>query len=137
MSFYLDEAGTLKSLPLNNRASSFASLCGYENVKIYGDVYLGRTCMSNEGRGPIRNISFHLFEVDSSADWLKNVRQLNYQHGIKANMVAMETDTADTVNGRETEAVDSSGHQYKWSQTEDTVDINITLPPEIGLKYLI
>ena len=131
MSFYLDEAGTLKSLPLNKRASAFATLCGYENVQIYGDVYLGRTCMSNEGRGPIRNISFHLFEVDSSAEWLKNIIQLNYQHGIKANMVAMESET-NKMNGQESKAVDSSGHQYKWSQTEDTVDINIILPPETG-----
>ena len=43
---YLDETGVLKGLPINTRASSIASLCGFEGVQLRGDVFVGR----HEGR---------------------------------------------------------------------------------------
>lgn len=131
VSFYLDEASTLKRLPLNKRASSLASICGFENVPIHGDVFLGRVCMINEGRGPIRNVGFHLFEVDSGAEWMKNAHKSNYEHGIKTNMVSMdgEKSTANTAaDGQIIAAIDKNGQNYKWSQTDDSIEIIVTLP---------
>lgn len=43
VSLYLDEAGQLKHLPLNTRARSLASLCGFKDVPLVGDMYVGRT----------------------------------------------------------------------------------------------
>ena len=39
---YLDEASQLKSLPRTPRAISIASLCGYDNVPLCGDIYIGK-----------------------------------------------------------------------------------------------
>ena len=41
VSFYLDEAGSLKGLPFNKRASGIGDLCGYENVQFLGDMFIG------------------------------------------------------------------------------------------------
>lgn len=38
----MDEAGLLKSLPLNKRAAAIADLCEFKAVKFYGDVYIGK-----------------------------------------------------------------------------------------------
>lgn len=39
---YLDEVGQLKHLPLNKRAQALAKSCGFNDVPILGDVYVGR-----------------------------------------------------------------------------------------------
>jgi hypothetical protein len=43
VNIYLDEAGMLKKLPLNARASELALKCGFNPPPtFYGDVYVGR-----------------------------------------------------------------------------------------------
>ena len=42
VSFYLDEIGSLKKLPLNKRAVAIAALCGYDNVPLLGDMFIGQ-----------------------------------------------------------------------------------------------
>jgi len=37
VNIYLDEAGQLKGLPLNKRASGIAELCGYRGVQFAGN----------------------------------------------------------------------------------------------------
>ena len=46
MSLYLDEAGQLKNLPPNTRAASLAALCGFDNVPLVGDMFVGSVTMS-------------------------------------------------------------------------------------------
>ena len=42
VAFYLDEAGQLKKLPFNSRASAIAEQCGFKSVPMVGDMFLGR-----------------------------------------------------------------------------------------------
>ncbi len=42
VSYYVDEVSRLKNLPPNQRGVKFADLCGYENVPLFGDIYVGR-----------------------------------------------------------------------------------------------
>eukprot|EP00601_Ochromonadales_sp_CCMP2298_P027577 CAMPEP_0173289902 /NCGR_PEP_ID=MMETSP1143-20121109/11268_1 /TAXON_ID=483371 /ORGANISM="non described non described, Strain CCMP2298" /LENGTH=225 /DNA_ID=CAMNT_0014228905 /DNA_START=22 /DNA_END=695 /DNA_ORIENTATION=+ len=39
---YLDEVGQLKGLPPNPRAAKLASLCGFKDVPLVGDMFIGR-----------------------------------------------------------------------------------------------
>lgn len=65
---YLDEAGQLKRLPPNARASGLAELCGYKSVPFAGDVFIGRLLVQ-EAR--LQNVDFMLPEMSSDALWLK------------------------------------------------------------------
>jgi peptide deformylase len=92
VSFYLDEAGALKSLPYNPRAASIASICGLKDVRLCGDMYIGRTGVYPGGG--VKNESIFLSEIDSAAQWMKEAERNNYQVGIAANRVVMDKDTA-------------------------------------------
>ena len=43
VSLYLDEAGQLKNLAPNPRATALAALCGFDNVPFVGDMFVGKT----------------------------------------------------------------------------------------------
>ena len=96
--------------------------------------------MTNEGRGPIRNAGFNLFEVDSGAQWMKDAHKLNYQHGIKTNMVSMDGQGQSASNasndGQEIDVIAKCGQKYKWSQTSDSVEIVLALPTDTTVPPL-
>ena len=50
---YLDEAGQLKKLPPNPRASGIAAMCGFENVPFAGDMFIGRVVVGPKVRGEV------------------------------------------------------------------------------------
>lgn len=43
ISLYLDEVGQLKHLPPNNRAKTLANLCGFKDVPLVGNMFVGKT----------------------------------------------------------------------------------------------
>jgi hypothetical protein len=57
VSMYVDEAGQLKHLPANNRATGFANLCGFRDVPFLGDVFLSRVGPTDTGQ---KNLDFEL-----------------------------------------------------------------------------
>lgn len=42
VSLYLDAVSALKALPANARAAGLAAQCGYGDVPLFGDMYVGR-----------------------------------------------------------------------------------------------
>jgi hypothetical protein len=152
ISFYLDEAGALKCLPFNSRASSIASQCGFKGVNLCGDMFIGRTRLSPSGG--VKNESIFANEIESSADWMRNAERNNYQVGVANNRVVMENQTAAAaleeagMNAANIRSVDSlticgsaagiekEGKGFKWSQTDSTVDVSVTLPQGQGPKTI-
>lgn len=127
VNLYLDEAGQLKDLPVNSRASSIAAMCGFENVPFVGDMFIGRVLVGPAG---VANVDFFLSEVDSSALWLKDIKRLNYEHGIKTNRVTMDPEKdAGLWNPDSTKGTDDS-KGLSWVESDESMDVSITLPKE-------
>jgi hypothetical protein len=152
VSFYLDEVGQLKKLEPNKRASHFAELCGFQNVPLVGDIFVGRVGpnpitaeeaaamvaaaggseadnkVKYDIKGPV-NLDFHLSEMSSDAAWLKGVVQHNYELGLRTNRVAMESDLADTDAHEHKELAGAEG--VKWVETSDCIEMSVKIPEEI------
>lgn len=121
---YLDEAGQLKGLARNKRASALAGFCGFDNISLLGDIYIGRLTREGGSAQPY-HISFTTAEVDSSCAWIRNAHRDNYQHSAASGRIDMtgQSEHADLLS-KELESCNPS-QQYKWTQTEDTVDVII------------
>lgn len=132
VSFYLDEVGQLKKLAANRRATQFAVLCGFKDVPLVGDMFVGRvgpaSLLSGSGSGPV-NVDFSLSELTSDAAWLKDVVKHNYEAGLAANRVAMESDLPSNDAIAEVEVQGAQG--VKWSETAEYVEVSVQIPAEI------
>lgn len=129
VSIYLDEAGQLKSLPSNMRASKLARLCGFIDVPFVGDVFVGRTAMQRGSCGSdVKNLSFTLKEMDSQAEWMKNVENRNYELGVSRGRVEMRGGGDEGGKGGKD---DTRG--IVWSETMDSCEIQYTFPD--GAQY--
>ena len=83
-----------------------------------------------DGKGPIRNLDLSAVDCHSDADWLRTAKRINYEHGIRTNQVTME---ANGTEGSEVVVNESKGHSsYKWSQTEENVEISLVVPTGTG-----
>jgi len=130
VSIYLDEAGQLKGLRSNRRASELAALCGFEAVPFVGDVLVGRVHL-DKVKG-LQNASFRREEVDSGANWLKGVVSSNYQHGIETNKVGMSDSSAPT------ERTNKEGNcTWRDIPGEDIVEVMYTMPEDITHKDIV
>ena len=134
VAFYLDEVGQLKKLPPNKRATEFARLCGFQDVPFVGDMFIGRVgilpaASSSSSTAP-QNIDFSLSEYSSDAPWLKNVVEHNYQAGLAANKVAMESDLSEGVGEGAEKELD--GGNVKWSETTENMEVSVCIPPQIS-----
>lgn len=129
VSFYLDEVGQLKKLAPNKRATEFARLCGFQDVPFVGDMFIGRVGPQPESANPApQNLDFSLSEYSSDAPWLKNVVEHNYQAGLAANKVAMESDLNDGTSAEE----ELEGGKVKWSETTENIELSVAIPSNIS-----
>ena len=120
---YLDEAGQLKGLPFNRRASALAQLCGFENVPFAGDVFVGKVHFDTSTG--LKNISIYKHDIDSSAPWIKGVFNRNYQHGIETNKVGIKEEKKDVLNKNEVKG-------YTWRHVDDeTIEVLYNLPNNV------
>lgn len=124
---YLDEAGQLKHLAPNRRATALAKACGFSDVPLVGDMFVGRCGPVN---GQLTNIDFTVAEMDSGAAWMRDAQRTNYEHGLRTNQVAMESDVAA--------AAEASGADpargLRWSESDDLVEVSVVVPGEQGQK---
>lgn len=120
---YLDEIGSLKRLGVNRRASALASRCGYgDGVMFCGDMYVGRV------DGPTElNVDFKLSEMDPAAEWAMLAARQNLarqeQFGTEGGISAEELATKG-----------GAGDGYKWTQSEDELEIDVPAPPGTKAK---
>ena len=127
VSFYLDEIGQIKNLPRNNRAVALATICGFDNVPLVGDMFLGRTSILPE-KG-LKHIDFRLTDMDSSATWLQGIKKENYEFGIKTGRAVVEGGGEKDFNGGE-----SIEKNYSWKDSDDAVEILLKVPIGITSK---
>jgi HSP20 family molecular chaperone IbpA len=128
INLYLDEVGQLKHLPRNERAVQLAATCGFENVPLVGDMFIGRL---KRYRG-IQHLDFTIKDMSSDAAWLKRVKEENFQHGLRTNRVAMEGDLKHE-EGKVHHEMDKG---YSWSETEESLEVVLRLPEGVSHKMI-
>jgi len=128
VSFYLDEAGQLKRLEPNERASQLARLCGFKNVSFVGDLFVGRTRVTAKG---LEHIDFSLLELDSGSAWLRDVEAHNYSYGVAHNRVTMDQHTYEPDVPEEPNRAVSTCKDLRWTETKDYLELSVSLPAAI------
>lgn len=124
VNIYLDEVGMLKRLPLNSRASEFATRAGYNPPpQFYGNVFMGRT----KGRPYAKHISFTVGKDTSfDAPWLKQATMDNLAHQMEENqLMGRKDETQAAVDG--TDGIEKKEEGYTWTQTEEELEIVLPL----------
>lgn len=134
---YLDEAGMLKRLPLNKRATDFAARAGYNPApQFYGNVFLGRVM----ARPYPRNVSFHLGQdTAKDAKWLQQATMENLAHQTALNKITGRNETQAAIAG--TDGTEKKEDAYSWTQTEEELEMVVALAnnatsKDVGVKFL-
>jgi CS domain len=138
VNIYLDEAGMLKRLPLNTRATDwFAKRAGYQDPppQFFGNVVLGRVVQRKSietGRPMVVNESFVLGrDTALDAPWLQAAATDNLAYQLEMNKITGRTDQQQPkVAGQDGMAKTESG--FSWTQTEQEIEMSIPLLPAAG-----
>ena len=123
VNIYLDEVGMLKRLPLNKRASDYASSAGFNPPpQFYGDVFLGRI----QKKPAIRNLSFRL-GPDTAMDttWLQAGSIDNLEHQLEMNRITGRNEMQPSVAG---DGKPKQEDGFSWTQTEEELEMSVSLP---------
>ena len=135
---YLDEASQLKNLPSNPRATQVAAQCGYLNVPLSGEIFIGRTKVnrtSGPHGGSLVNKSFNLKEVDSSSSWMKSAESRNYAASASTGQIDMSGAAAQAGEQEQSSGADWDERGVKWMETPSTADVTFSLYAHSQLNY--
>jgi hypothetical protein len=137
VSMYCDQNGKNKGLPLNQRASSIAKVCGHSG-EIYGDVFFGR-CMDDESK-PWERLDFTIADLSSDAPWVKEAQQRNkgkslggystsgvLQNMLNSNKTSVIDGNAPVVHPGTSGDV-SETEFITWTQTKEEMEVRVKLP---------
>jgi hypothetical protein len=130
---YLDEIGLLKRLPLNGRASAYATNAGFNPApQFYGDVFIGRV----QKKPFVKNLSF-LLGPDTAFDalWLRSATAENLEFQMEMNRITGRSDTQpDKVGQGKPKLEKDDGYSYSWTQTEEELEVTVSLPKDAVSK---
>ena len=130
VSMYGDDNAKNLNLPLNSRATSLLKACGHQSNTIHGDVFVGRY-HDNEVEDIWERVDFTEEEVQGdleSKDWIKTAKQKGGGGGVGT--------AAASLSGMMSGASNISQEDgYKWSQTEDEVELKFSVPSGTKAKY--
>jgi CS domain len=132
VNIYLDEAGMLKRLPLNPRATNYAKVAGFNPPpQFYGDVFLGRV----QRKPFVRQLSFCVGE-DTAMDaaWLRKAADANLEHQLAKNRLTGRNERQPDIAGQDGKEKVEEG--YSWTQTEEELELNFALPVEASSKEI-
>jgi hypothetical protein len=140
VNIYLDEVGMLKRLPLNSRASEYATRAGYNPApQFFGTVFLGRV----RGRPMAQSVNFKVGKDTAlDASWLQQATMSNLEHQVSMNAAIGRKDvTQAAVDGTDgTEKKEAEG--YTWTQTEEEMELVVPLTnstvtsKDVHVKYM-
>ena len=132
VNIYLDETGMLKRLPLNVRATDFCARAGFNPPpQFFGNVFLGRV----KTRPYIQNISFTLGQdTATDATWLLQATMDNLSYQTALNKLTGRNETQAAVVG--TDGNEKSEEGYSWTQTEEELEVVVTLPSIVTSKEI-
>ena len=124
---YLDEVGMLKGLAPNARADGLARDCGFDGVQFYGDMFVGRV---QAEPSPMRNVDFAVADISVGSEWLRAAASENYRYNQSMSelQAAMKDKGGMTTIGfgegsGDGEMPKGEGDGYRWSQTDDEVEV--------------
>jgi hypothetical protein len=137
---YLDEAGMLKRLPLNTRATDwFAKRAGYNDPppQFFGDIFLGRVVQRKSiqtGRPLVVNESFVLGrDTALDAPWLQAAATDNLAYQLEMNKITGRTGNQQQqqpkVAGQDGVAKVEANGLFSWTQTEQEIELLIPIIP--------
>lgn len=128
VNFYLDEIGQIKQLQPNRRATAIANTCGFKNVPLVGDMYIGRVWNNPHSYEGFRNENFLVSDLNSNTKWMTAAEKDNFDFGIKTNKVAMDEGNS---NGQTEKEVEDVLKGYKWSETLENIEVQYALPATV------
>lgn len=122
---YFDEMGSLKERPLNRRAFELAKQCGLDVESPFpGDVYIGRVTTD---QGP-RSVSFALDQMESSSPWILQAPAENAEYANAMRGFNEVVKTKDGTKTKEEQEAEDLARGWRWTQTEDDIEVTITVP---------
>jgi hypothetical protein len=130
VSMYGDDNAKTSNLPLNSRASNLLKASGHQSNNIHGDVFVGRY-HDNEAEDIWERVDITEEEVQGdfeSKDWIRTAKQKGGGGGVGTAAASLSGMMSGTSNVGQEDG-------YKWSQTEDEVEMKFPLPPGTKAKY--
>lgn len=129
----MDEVGQLKHLPSNERAIQLATYCGFDNISLVGDIFIGRITVNQSNRNfrEIIHKDFTLSELNSGSNWLLKAKNDNFKRGLETNRVAM---SHDIESDNMTKMKENIVKGYKWIESYDSIEIIYKLPVMVESK---
>lgn len=128
---YLDEVGMLKRKPLNKRAADLAQRCGFEPApSFYGDIFVGRV----KTKPGMTTIDFNsTSDMDPRSAWATRAigENLAWHQGMKQ----LSGGARQPSRPGEEEPAEEKG--FKWSQTDEDIEIAITLATAANRKQIV
>jgi len=157
VSMYGDDNGRTRNLPFNKRATSLMKACGHglpaqadnEDGKqsgIYGDAFVGR-CIDNETEDIWKRVDLDVSEVEgdlNGVEWCRIARRKGGGGGYGGTGTAASLSGlmgnalggGDLTKGSSLASKELSENGYKWSQTDDEVEIKIGVASGTKAKYV-
>ena len=130
VSMYGDDNGKNRNLPLNTRATTLLKACGHQSNSIHGDVFVGRY-HDNEAEDIWERVDFTEEELQGDLDakeWVKTARTKGGGGGVGTAAASL----SGMMSGTSNEAQENG---YKWSQTEDEVELKFAVASGTKAKY--
>jgi hypothetical protein len=130
VNIYLDEAGMLKRLALNPRATNYAKVAGFNPPpQFYGDIFLGRI----QRKPCVRPLSFCMGkDTAMDAAWLRKAAHENLEYQMARNRLTGHIVTQPDIAGQDGKEKVEEG--YSWTQTEEDLELVIAFPAEASPK---
>ena len=148
---YGNDQGRTRDLPFNKRATTLLKACGHglppdtsnEDEKlsgIYGDVFVGR-CIDNEMKDVWERFDFTAEEAEGNLDnkeWCRTVRTKAVGGGRGSGTPAASLSglMGNALKGRSDTSSEKKENGYTWSQTNDEVEIKISVASCTKAKYV-
>lgn len=130
VSVYGDDNAKNLNLPFNSRATALLQACGHQSNSMHGDVFVGRY-HDNEVEDIWERVDCTEDEVQgdlASKEWIKIAKQKGGGGGVGTAASSL----GGIMNGQSNVGQEDG---YKWSQTEDEVELKFSVAAGTKAKY--
>jgi len=143
ISMYVDDQGIAKNLPKNERACQISFAAG-RPMEVRGDAFFGRVYDDQDDWG---RRDFTMKDCSSDAEWLLSAKEANKEGqasntastmNLKNMLMQQQAQAAAQAAGREKKKLpEGSNEKYKWTQSEDEVEITVPVHPGCSGKDVV
>lgn len=140
ISMYVDDSGIAKQLPRNVRAHEISKACGH-SVDVRGDAFLGRIF---DDQDKWLRIDFSTKDLTSDAEWMTTAKAIAARRAsspqsltdLKKQLMAQKISSNQNAitMPKESKLPSGSTDRYSWKQTDDEVEITVSVEPTVRGK---